>query len=88
LRGNVACLSNVVPVNHQAAADGPSYFSARNQYAAKVLGAIVIGNKVNELAVWRKMRLRAHSIELLSENFGLASAYRDYREVPGAIFEL
>src|ERR1700693_3173210 len=88
LRGNVSCLCDIVIVDHQTAADGPSYFPAHNRYAAKVLGAIVIRNKINELSVGRKMWLRAHAIERFSKNFGLASIHRDDREVPGTIFKL
>src|ERR1700680_715626 len=87
LRGDVSRLRDVVIIDHQTAADWPGYFSTRNRYAAKVLGAIVIGDKVNEPSVRRKVRLRAHAVERFSENFSLASVQRDDREMPGAVFE-
>ena len=56
-------LGNRICVNHQAAADGTRDLTAADWNAAEILGAVIIGDEVNELAIRREARLGGDAVQ-------------------------
>src|SRR6266571_2978324 len=87
LRDEVSRFGERVVVDHQAASDGAGDFSAGSGDAADILRAVIVGDEIDELSVWREAGDCDHAIESQSEDLGFAAGGRRNGKVFGGVIE-
>src|SRR6266699_6380532 len=87
LRDEVSRFGERVVVDHQAASDGAGDFSADRGDAADILRAVIVGDEIDELSVWREAGNRDHAVESQSEDLGFAAGGRRNGKVFGGVIE-
>src|SRR5215472_3923961 len=89
LRDGVAGFGEGVVIDHETPAHEACDFAASGRNVAQILGAVVIGNEVDEFAVGRETRHGGHAIKAEGHNVSFATCGRGYRDVlRGVIKEL
>ena len=85
LGGDIAAFCERVGVEHQAAGDRARDFAACDGDLRQILGAVVVGDEVDGLAVGSEAKVADAAVEAAGEDFGFATGGRGEAQVLGGV---